>query len=159
MNSTYFVFSSPGIQRRLMQSKVSYRFFLLCPKRNAQIFKSRSCKKSLSSVYVLGRTCFNECLLFHVTTGRHYRCSLVILFNRRALAFFETSVLKEVCTLRYLHNNSTVLIPKFQNKASLPQEALRYITRSPHSPLHRGICLPQMWLSLKRFLTAMRELK
>ena len=34
-------------------------------------------------------------------------------------AFFERSVLKEVRILSYLHNNSTMLIPKFQNKIKL----------------------------------------
>ena len=37
--------------------------------------------------------------------------------NRQVVAFFETRVLKEVRILRYLNNNSKVLIPKFQNKA------------------------------------------
>ena len=37
--------------------------------------------------------------------------------NRQVVAFFETSVLKEVRIIRYLNNNSAVLIPKFQNKA------------------------------------------
>ena len=29
-------------------------------------------KTLLSSVYVIGTTCFDECFLFYVTTGRHY---------------------------------------------------------------------------------------
>ena len=33
------------------------------------------------------------------------------------VAFFETSVLKEVCISCYLHNINAALIPKFQNKA------------------------------------------
>ena len=39
-------------------------------------------------------------------------------FNRHVLTFFEASVLKEVrIYVRYLHNISTMLILKFQNKA------------------------------------------
>ena len=38
---------------------------------------------------------------------------------RDIVAFFETIALKEAHILRYLHNNSAVLIPKFQNQASV----------------------------------------
>ena len=40
-------------------------------------------------------------------------------FNRHIAVFFKASVLKEVRILCYFHNNSPVLIPKFQNKANL----------------------------------------
>ena len=43
---------------------------------------------------------------------RVYRC-LEIFSNRHIAVSFETSVLKEVCILLYLHNNNTVLILKF----------------------------------------------
>ena len=47
------------------------RVFLLYLKRNdPQTFKSGSWK--FSSVYVVGTTCFDECFLFYVITGRHY---------------------------------------------------------------------------------------
>ena len=68
----------------------------------------------LSSVYVIDATCFDECFLFHVIAGRRYFFSEIVVtvrfFNRHIVAFFETSVLKEVRILRYLHNNSVVLI-------------------------------------------------
>ena len=38
-------------------------------------------------------------------------------FNCHIAAFFKTSVLKEVRILHYLHNESVVLIQKFENKA------------------------------------------
>ena len=41
----------------------------------------------------------------------------MITGRRYIVVFFETRVLKEVRILRYLHNNSVVLILKFQNKA------------------------------------------
>ena len=47
-----------------------------------------------------------------------YRCSEGFS-NHHVAAFFERSVLKEVRMLRYLHNNSTMLIPKFKNKIKL----------------------------------------
>ena len=44
--------------------------------------------------------------------------SLLRDFCKRHIAvFFKTSVLKEGRILRYLHDSSTVPIPKFQNKA------------------------------------------
>ena len=42
--------------------------------------------------------------------------------------FFETSVLKEFCTLHYLHNNNTVLILKFQNIAIVYYTYIVYCT-------------------------------
>ena len=41
-------------------------------------------------------------------------------FNRHIVVFFETSVLKEVRILRYLHNNSVVLILMLSSKKSYP---------------------------------------
>ena len=63
-------------------------------------------------------TCFNECFLFYVITERQYFFkSLSLPFpNNHAAAFFEGSVSKEECILRYLHNNSTVLATNFKNK-------------------------------------------
>ena len=42
-----------------------------------------------------------------------------IFFSRHMAAFFETNVLKEVHIFRYLHDNSALLLLKFQNKAIL----------------------------------------
>ena len=39
-------------------------------------------------------------------------------FNHNIVAFFETSVLKEIRILRYLHNNRAALIPKFPKTLS-----------------------------------------
>ena len=78
----------------------------------------------LSSVYVIDATCFDECFLFHVIAGRRYFFSEIVVtvrfFNRHIVAFFETSVLKEVRILRYLHNNSVVLILMLSSKKSYP---------------------------------------
>ena len=52
---------------------------LLCLKRNnSRIFKSSSCKQTFSpACNVIGATCFDECFLLSVITGRH--CFLKIL--------------------------------------------------------------------------------
>ena len=44
-----------------------------------------------------------------------YNCSKGFL-SRHIFEFFETSVLKEICSLNYLHNNSATLILKSQNR-------------------------------------------
>ena len=41
----------------------------------------------------------------------------VCFFSHHVVALFKIRAFKEVCILRYLLNNSTVRIPKFQNKA------------------------------------------
>ena len=75
----------------------------------------------LSSVYVIDATCFDECFLFHVIAGRRYFFSEIVVtvrfFNRHIVAFFETSVLKEV---RILRNNKVVLILMLSSKKSYP---------------------------------------
>ena len=52
-------------------------------------------------------------------TGSHFFCKTLSLFwdsfSRQIVAFFETSVLKEIRVLRYFHNKSAVFIPKLQN--------------------------------------------
>ena len=68
----------------------------------------------LSSVHVVDATCFDECFLFHVITGRRYFFSEFVVtvrfFQPPYVVFFETRALKEVRILRYLHNSSVVLI-------------------------------------------------
>ena len=76
--------------------------------------KVAAAKNVFSSVHVIDATCFNECFWFHVITWRRYFCCLLLLwdfFNYHIVIYFETSALKEVRILCYLHNNSTVLIP------------------------------------------------
>ena len=65
-------------------------------------------KKFFCSAYVIDATCFDEWFLLHMMT---------LSLNPNIVAFFETSVLKEVCFLRNLHNKTAVQIQKFKNKA------------------------------------------
>ena len=122
INSIYLVFSSLEMLRGLTQTKVYYVFL-------TSLRKETTHKPSivaaatilLSSVYVIGITCFDECFLFYVITGRHYFLQNVYRFsegfsNDHAPVFFERSILKEVRILRYFHNSITLVIPKFKNK-------------------------------------------
>ena len=45
-------------------------------------------------------------------------CYTEVFFNPHVPPFFEAKVLREVRILRNLHNNSTMLMSKFQNKSS-----------------------------------------
>ena len=72
IKSIYLVFSSRERKRRLIQTKIYYKLFY-CLKRNiSKSFKSDSCKKSFPSMYIIDKTCFDLCFLFHVIIGRHY---------------------------------------------------------------------------------------
>ena len=68
---------------------------LLCLKRNvSHTSKSSSCHKSFPSVYIIATTCFNECFLFRVITGRHYFLYKFIVTQK----FGETAML--LCSLK-----------------------------------------------------------
>ena len=88
--------------------------FLICPNLNdSQPFKSSSWKDFFIA------TCFDECFLFYVITGRRYFfkkvCRYCEIFSTVILpSFFKKSVLKEVRILYYLHKNSTNANPKSQ---------------------------------------------
>ena len=82
--------------------------FLLCLKRNNPQTEASAAKILFFSVYIIGTTCFDECYLFYVITGKHYFSWAC--FNPHVVAFFEAIVLKK------LRNNSTMLTPKIQNK-------------------------------------------
>ena len=63
--------------------------FLVCPiKTIHKPSKVAGTKNFFSSAYVIDATCFDEWFLLHV---------MPLSLNRYIVAFFETSVLKEVC--------------------------------------------------------------
>ena len=86
-------------------------------RKNLQRFKKSSWENSFSHMFVIGKNCFNGCFFsFYVMTGRHVLQKFLV-----TLAFFSASMfllslkqifLKNHCILRYLHNTSTILIPK-----------------------------------------------
>ena len=70
INSIFLFFSSRQMQRRLMQTKASYKLSLFSLKRNvSQTFKSGSCKIYFPSVLIIDTTCFDEYFSFHVITA------------------------------------------------------------------------------------------
>ena len=89
--------------------------FLICLNLNdSQTFRSSSCKNFLPPVCIVDATCFDECFLFHVITGKRYFFQQVIFtvrfFQPPYCRFLKASVLKEVRILYYLQNNAAVLI-------------------------------------------------
>ena len=72
-NSIYVVFLPLEMRRKLKQTKGYHTFFQFVSKeRTHKPFKAAASKTFFSSVYIIGRTCFDECFLFHVRNGRHY---------------------------------------------------------------------------------------
>ena len=70
---------------------------------------------------VIVATCVDECFLFRVITGRRYFFLNFVVTARffQTPYCFETSVLKKVRILRYLHNNSAALVLMPSSKIKL----------------------------------------
>ena len=91
------------MQRRLIQNKVYSSDFY-------SVWKAASLKP-LKKVFETFISCDKWKKLFFIQIYRY----LEVFYDRRVIAFFETSALKEV---RYFHNNITMLpIRKVHNKA------------------------------------------
>ena len=72
-NSIYFVFLPLEMQKRLKQIKVYHAFCYFTLKETTdKHLKVAAAKTLFSSLCVIGTTCFHECFLFYVITGRHY---------------------------------------------------------------------------------------
>ena len=72
-SSIYFVFLPQEMQKRLKQTKVYHAFsYFIWKETTHKPLKVAAAKTLFSSVYVIGTTCFDECFLFYVITGRHY---------------------------------------------------------------------------------------
>ena len=66
----YLVFSS---LEELMQTKVYFKLFYSVWKQTSQKpLKVAAATTSFSGVCIIVKTCFDECFLFHIITGRHY---------------------------------------------------------------------------------------
>ena len=106
-SSIYLAFFPPETQRKLKQTKVYHALFhYVWNEATHKSLKVAALKTRFPSVYVIGKTCFNECFLLHVITRRHYfhesLSFLWVNFNRHADAFVEASVLKEVHILCFI---------------------------------------------------------
>ena len=132
VNNIHLFFPSLEIQRRIIQTTSTIlQVLLLCLKRNdSQNFKSSNCKKHFRSVTSCCY-CYKLLRLFFILCDdwRHffYKSLLITwgLFNHHVLPLFETSGLKEDHILFfYLHNKSTMLIPK--------RKVAKWTSRIPH---------------------------
>ena len=109
------VFFSLQMQRKFTQkTKYTTCFFTLFIKRQLTNFLKQQLRKNF---YVISTTCFNECFLFNVITKRLYFLKKFIV----ALSFFSSHAVascfeRSPYSIRYLHNNSTMLITMFENK-------------------------------------------
>ena len=116
------------MQRRLIQTKayykLSYSVWKGTPHKPLEVAAAKS---PFPSVCTIDTTCFDECFLFHVTTGRHYFLYKFVIAQR----FGTTAMLllrslkqvfwkKSVFYISYPHSNIAMLliIPKHQNKTS-----------------------------------------
>ena len=127
IKSIYLVFPSRESQRRLTQTKVYYKCFYSVWKETSHrpTFKVAATKKSPTGVYIIDKTCFVECFLFHVITERRYFLYKVSVTQRFVAITMLLRSLKQVFwkrstfCFRYLHNKtSMLLILKVQNKPS-----------------------------------------
>ena len=83
INSIYLLFSEKRRKIHIDQSIVQVFFLKM---NNSHTSKSSSCRKTFSSMGVIGKTCFDECFLFQLIIGRqtyHYR---MVFLNRHVLA-------------------------------------------------------------------------
>ena len=89
------------MQRRLVQVKVYYKFcYSVWKETFHEPLNVAAAKKSFPSVYIIDRTCFDECFLFRKITGIHFFLykfivSYLEVWWNRHVVLFETSVLKE----------------------------------------------------------------
>ena len=120
-SSIYFVFLPLEMQKRLKQTKVCHAFSYFVSKETThKPLKVAAAKSLLSSVYIIGTTCFDECFSFYVITKRYYFLSCFVkLFFWAPFCYLPWSQCFERSPyfMRYLHSNNMMLIPKFQNKA------------------------------------------
>ena len=83
INSIYFIFLYLEMRRRLIQIKAYYKlFYSIWKETSHKPLKVAAAKKYFPSVYITDTTCFNECFLFHMITGRHYFLYKFIITQR-----------------------------------------------------------------------------
>ena len=122
INSIYLISSSLEMQRRLIQTIVYCKFFYSVWKETAnKLSEKATAKAPFSTVYIIDTTCFDECCLFHMITGRYYFlykvivtkrfCTVAMLLRSLRWVFWK----KSLFYTRYLLNNIPILlIPKVQ---------------------------------------------
>ena len=76
----YLVFFFLEMQKKLVQTKVYYKLCYSVWKETChKPLKVAAAKNSFPNVYIIDATCFGECFLFYVITGRHYfSCKFIV---------------------------------------------------------------------------------
>ena len=114
IKSIYLVFSSWGRQKRLIQTKVYYKFFYSVWKETShKPLKTTAAKKSFPSMYIIDKISFDLCFLFHVIPGKHFLRkfsttkrfgAIVMLLRSLTLVFWNRSAFYA----RYLQSNTSM---------------------------------------------------
>ena len=97
------------MQIRLMQTYTTSFPYSVSKEASHKPLKVAATKKSFPSVCTIDTTCFDECFLFHVITGRHYFLHKFIVTQRLGtiamlLYALKLNVLKEVRILYPLYS-------------------------------------------------------
>ena len=100
-SSIHVSFLPLEMQKWLEQTKIYHTFsYVVWQETTHKPLQVPAAKTFFSSVYVIRTTCFDECFLFYVITGRNYFSWKINInlnfFKHHVAAFFEASVLEEV---------------------------------------------------------------
>ena len=104
------------MQRRLTQTKVYHELFYSVWKETShKPWKVAVATTSFPSVYIMDTTCFDECFLFRVITGRHFLYKLIVTQKFGVTAMLLRSLKqvfwkKSVFHIHYFHNNTAMLL-------------------------------------------------
>ena len=105
------------MQRRLTQTKVYHELFYSVWKETShKPWKVAVAKKSFPSVYIMDTTCFDECFLFRVITGRHSFLYKLMFTQKFAVTAMLLCSLKQIFWkkslfyIHYFHSNITMLL-------------------------------------------------
>ena len=123
-HSIYLVFKPLEMQKRLKQTKVYYKLFLLWMERNdPQTFKIDSCKKNpffpvcMSLVQLASMNVFILCDNWKTLPYINFIVTLNF-FNPPCCCFLSSQCFEiSPYFMCYLHNDGTMLIPRFQNRS------------------------------------------
>ena len=114
------IVSSRERQRRLIQTKAYYKlFYSIWKEAFHKPLKLRAAKKSVPSVYIIDKTCFDECFFFHIITGKIY-----FLQKYSVTQSFGFCIIWNKCfviCINLQNNTSMLLILKVRNKSSTSQ--------------------------------------
>ena len=111
IKSIYLVFSSRERQTRPIQTKVYYKnFYSVWKETSHKPLIVAAAKKSFPSMYIIDKTCFDLCFLFHVIIGRHdFLCKFCTTQRFGAIAMLLRSLTLVFCFyVRYLQSNTSL---------------------------------------------------